>query len=112
MHHPPLLPRLSWATVQQENSRWHEAIVNCKRSGSRYKIPAPWLPTGHANGFSIVPLDSAKELWTEGRAMRHCVASYDQRVAKGVCYIYSVRQGDERIATVELVRVNGQVRPA
>jgi hypothetical protein len=42
--------------------------------------------------------------------MRHCVGSYDRRVAKGVSYIYSVRQGDERIATVELVRSNGQVR--
>jgi hypothetical protein len=69
------------------------------------------LPTGHANGYSIVPLDSAKKLWEEGRAIHHCVGSYDRKVAKGLCYIYSVRQGDERIATVELVRVNGQVRP-
>jgi hypothetical protein len=105
-------PDMSWATVRRENNLWHEAIAKCKSSGSRYKIPAPWLPTGHANGFSIVPLDSAKKLWKEGRVMHHCVGSYDQRVAKGVCYIYSVRQGDKRIATVELVRVNGQVRPA
>jgi hypothetical protein len=105
-------PDMSWATVQRENNLWHEAVAKCKSSRSRYKIPAPWLPTGHANGFRIVPLDSAKKLWKEGRVMHHCVASYDRRVAKGVCYIYSVRQGDERIATVELVRINGQVRPA
>jgi hypothetical protein len=105
-------PDMSWATVQRENNLWHEAIAKCKSSRSRYKIPAPWLPTGHANGFRIVPLDSAKKLWKEGRAMHHCVASYDRRVAKGDCYIYGVRRGDERIATVELVRVNGQVRPA
>jgi hypothetical protein len=28
---------------------------------------------------------------------------YDRKVAKGVCYISSVRQGEKRIATVELV---------
>ena len=105
-------PDMSWATVQRENNLWHEAIAKCRSPRSRYKIPSPWLPTGHANGFSIVPLDSAEELWKEGRAMHHCVASYDRRVVKGVCYIYSVRQGDERIATVELIRINGQVRPA
>jgi len=105
-------PDMSWATVQRENSLWHEAIAKCKSSRSRYKIPAPWLPTGHANGFRIVPLDSAKKLWKEGSVMHHCVGSYDQRVAKGVCYIYSVRQGNERIATVELVRINGQIRSA
>jgi hypothetical protein len=34
--------------------------------------------------------------------MHHCVRSYDRRVAKGVCYI----------ATVELIRINGEVRSA
>jgi hypothetical protein len=105
-------PDMSWATVQRENNLWHEAIAKCRRSRSRFKIPAPWLPTGRANGYSIIPLDSAEKLWREGRAMDHCVASYDRRVAKGICYIYSIRQGDKRIATVELVRANGQVRPA
>jgi PcfJ-like protein len=104
-------PDMSWATVQRENSLWHEAIAKLRKTRSRYKIPPPWFPTGHANGYSIVPLDSAEELWKEGWAMHHCVGSYDRRVAKGVCYIYSVRQGDERIATVELVRINDQVRP-
>lgn len=105
-------PDMSWATVQRENNLWHQAIAKCRSTRSRYKIPAPWLPIGHANGYSIVPLDSAEELCKEGRAMHHCVASYDRRAAEGICYIYSVRQGDERIATVELVRINGQVRLA
>jgi PcfJ-like protein len=108
----PFSPDMSWATVQRENSLWHEAIAKCRKTRSRYRIPSAWLPTGHANGYSIVPLDSVEELWKEGRAMHHCISSYDRRVAKGICYIYSVRQGDKRIATVELVRINGQVRLA
>jgi hypothetical protein len=31
-------------------------------------------------------------------------------VAAGGCYIYSVRQGDNRVATVELVKKEGKVK--
>jgi hypothetical protein len=103
-------PDMSWATVQRENNLWHEAIANSEITRSHYNIPAPWLPTGHADGYSIVPLDNAEELWKEGRAMDHCVGTYDEKVAIGDCYVYSVRQGNQRIATVELVRSNGKVR--
>jgi hypothetical protein len=91
--------------------QFREAIAKCESPRSGYKIPAPWFPPGHVNGYSIVPLDSVEELWKEGRAMHHCVGTYDLKVAAGDCYIYSVRQGDERIATVELVRTDGQARP-
>jgi PcfJ-like protein len=56
-------------------------------------------------------LDSTEELWKEGRAMHNCVGSYDYRVVAGGCYIYSVRQGDNRVATVELIRKEGKVKP-
>jgi hypothetical protein len=49
-------PDMSWATVQRENNLWHEAIAKCRKARSRYKIPSPWLPAGHANGYSIVPI--------------------------------------------------------
>ena len=78
---------------------------------SKYKIPAPWCPAGQVNGYQIVPLDSTEELWKEGRAMHHCAGAYDYRVAAGKCYMYSVRQGDNRLATVELVRKQEKVKP-
>src|SRR5262245_25345629 len=40
-----------------------------------------------------------------------CAGSYDYRVAAGHCYLYSVRQGGNRVATVELVREQGNVKP-
>lgn len=58
-----------------------------------------------------MPLDSTEELYKEGRVMHHCAGSYDYRIAAGNCYIYSVRQGDNRVATVELVREHGKVQP-
>jgi PcfJ-like protein len=107
----PFSPDMSVNTVRTENELWHEAIAKRKAAKSNYKIPAPWYPAGQVNGYHIVPLDSTEELWKEGRAMHHCVGSYDCEVAAGNCYIYSVRQGDDRIATVELIREQGKVKP-
>ncbi len=107
----PFCLDMSVETVRTENKLWHEAIAKCDAAKSDYKIPAPWYPAGQVNGYEIVPLDSTDELWKEGRAMHHCAGSFDYRVAAGHCYIYSVRQGDNRIATVELVRKEGKVAP-
>jgi hypothetical protein len=107
----PFSPDMSVNTVRAENELWHEAIAKRKAAKSNYKIPAPWYPAGQVNGYQIVPLDSTEELWKEGRAMHHCAVAYDYRVAAGKCYMYSVRQGDNRLATVELVRKQGTVRP-
>ena len=107
----PFSPEMSLNTVRTENELWHEAIAMRKAAKSKYKIPAPWYPAGQVNGYQIVPLDSTEELWKEGQAMHHCAGSYDYRVAAGKCYMYSVRQGDNRLATVELVRKHGNVKP-
>ena len=107
----PFSPDMSVNTVRTENELWHEAIAKRKADKSNYKIPAPWCPAGQVNGYQIVPLESTEELWKEGRAMHHCAGAYDYRVAAGKCYMYSVRQGDNRLATVELVRKQGKVKP-
>jgi hypothetical protein len=107
----PFSPDMSVTTVRTENELWHEAIAKCKTAKSKYKIPAPWYPAGQVNGYEILPLATTEELWKEGRAMHHCAGSYDYRVAAGQCYMYSVRQGDNRVATVELVREHGKVKP-
>jgi PcfJ-like protein len=106
----PFSPDMSVETVRTENELWHEAIAKCEAVKSDYKIPAPWYPAGRIDGYQFVPLDSTEELWKEGRAMHHCAGSFDYRVAAGHCYIYSIRQGDTRVATVELVRKDGNVQ--
>ena len=47
-------------------------------------------------------LCSGEDIWLEGRAMHHCVSSYTQSVIAGNCRLFSVRRGDERLATFEL----------
>lgn len=62
------------------------------------------LPTELAiDGISIVALNSGAKLFEEGSAMRHCVASYADRVIKGRCRIYSLRDGERRLATAEFM---------
>jgi hypothetical protein len=107
----PFSPDMSVNTVRRENELWHDAIAKCDAAKSKFKIPPPWYPAAESNGYSIVPVDSAEELWKEGRVMHHCVGSYDYRVAAGNCYVYSVRQGDNRIATFELVKERDKVKP-
>lgn len=57
------------------------------------------------NGYIIFPLLSPDELYDEGKNMQHCVGSYTDRVAKGLCAIFSVRKSEDiskPLATIEL----------
>lgn len=53
-------------------------------------------------GYEVVPLLTAKSLIEEGILMSHCVGSYVPYVAHGECKIYSLRRGEQRIATMEV----------
>ena len=53
--------------------------------------------------FLFLPLTSTKDLVFEGRAMRNCVARYDESCAKGIYRVFSIRDLDEkRLATLGL----------
>jgi hypothetical protein len=56
--------------------------------------------------WTIRELLTSRELFLEGRVMRHCVATYDVKCAKKVTSIWSMqlenRQGRHRVVTIEL----------
>ncbi|HCN76842.1 MAG TPA: hypothetical protein DIT13_06565 [Verrucomicrobiales bacterium] len=52
--------------------------------------------------WTVKELVSNRELAEEGRAMRHCVASYARRCESGLCAVFSVRRGGIRVLTVEV----------
>lgn len=106
----PFSPDMSVATVKALSDEWHGAVATIEHKASNYRIPAPWYPSGQVDGYEIIAVDSAEGLWKEGQFMHHCVGSYDYRVSAGACHIYSVRRGDERLATVELALEGGVVR--
>ena len=56
----------------------------------------------HAHKWTFVELTSGEELYLEGKAMRHCVSSYDGRCASGYSAIVSLRYNGGRKVTIEL----------
>ena len=105
-------PRWSWDKAREEAEAWHRQIRRIKdhrnffrQYGLRYEdlIDYSPLPT-HASilGLDFVALQSGETLSEDGFVMHHCVASYAGQVIKGVSRIYSIRQGEKRLATLEI----------
>jgi hypothetical protein len=59
-----------------------------------------WLD--EETGLLFQPLTTSGELAEEGVVMRHCVGGYDQACIEGSSYIFGIRLGQERIATMEI----------
>jgi hypothetical protein len=112
----PFVPTMSLATVRDLSAEWHEALQK-KEDAKAVPFPEPWFPAAPlVNGYEIVPITNSADLYREGKAMHHCVGSYGHMVMAGNTYIYGTREGDKRIATVEIVRADdnkpklGQIR--
>jgi hypothetical protein len=128
----PFVPTMSVRTVRQLSAQWHEtqaalgdgenlgaALRRVARHHTLGPFPNPWFPAHTlTSGEEIVPIVNSEELIREGRAMHHCVVSYGHSIISEEAYIYSLRKGDRRIATIELRRdrsgkaVLGQIRGA
>jgi len=108
----PFVPSMSVRTVRELSAQWHETVAQAKESVAR-PFPAPWFPPAALiNGYAVVPITSSADLYREGKEMHHCVGSYAPDILTGHRYIYSVREGDKRIATFELVRNGNGAKPA
>lgn len=108
-------PRWTFAQARAAAERWHAALG---RQVAEQKVAqglgigftdavdyAPFLNEPvTVDGFEFVPLRSCEDLYLEGAAMRHCVASYSREVMAGTARIFSVRQDGRRVATLELGR--------
>lgn len=104
----PFCSDMSLNTVKRLNHEWHEAVAN-NMDGHDQAFPEPWCDGGVVGDFEVRPITNSAELYREGHTMHHCVGTYADRVRDGEAYIYSVRQSEDRVATVELVRDGQQV---
>jgi hypothetical protein len=114
----PFVPSMSVQTVRRLSNQWHEAVTRLN-AGEPMPFPEPWFqPHTLTDGERIIPLTNNVDLVCEGQAMHHCISRYVGNVLRGQTYIYSLRKGDQRIATIELWRDGtgkaklGQVRGA
>jgi hypothetical protein len=98
--HVGLLKR-SAARVLAYSEAWHVRF-------RRYQVPLPLrLPTCGVEGFDdgewrIREILRGDELLAEGRALRHCVATYAHRVQKQQSAIFSLRHCGVRRVTIEV----------
>jgi hypothetical protein len=98
---------------------WHGSLAKTSQP------KAQWSPSGIA-GFefvegaergdrlkiwTIIELLSAKALYDEGRAMKHCVASYSHSCANGTCSIWALEvETFEEKSKVLTLEVQNQTR--
>lgn len=96
-------PSLGWARARVLTQGW--------LARSEFAIfggPQDWaLARDEVEGFLFTPLATPEDIAAEGEAMAHCVASYAREVATGDCALWSVRRGEERVATLELATACG-----
>jgi len=115
---PPLQPNFSMAgrnanTLMEQVTRWHRELSKAKRPKNLYWAHSPIKDFKLEEGtgvnertWTIVELTSSASLFDEGRAMKHCVASYAESCASGRCSIWSLClyeiAGGRRRATIEV----------
>ncbi len=81
---------------------WFDRLLLDLTLADRKRGPGRYSKRRAANRYTLVPLLTARDLFEEGEAMNHCVATYASAVAQGHCKIFSVRRGGRRVATLEL----------
>jgi hypothetical protein len=104
--------KVTWGFLMNAQERWHveQQKQEFEKTGRGDQTWESALPE-HADGrFSATPLASSRELFDEGRAMRHCVFSYADRCLSGQDRIVSIRSGEKRVATLELVALDAKGR--
>ncbi|MCX5516258.1 hypothetical protein C3941_25355 [Kaistia algarum] len=111
---PPgsLNPRWTMGAALAAVDRWHGELgkrrdeeVFLAANGIGFEDPIDYghLPDRRAvASFEFVALRSGLDLFTEGAAMRHCVSTYSRKVVAGQSFIYSIRHGERRVATLEV----------
>ncbi len=99
------------ASVLREARLWEPPAPE---PGVPPKPVAPYRASGFRGGEFVLEGESGPTRWTigelrswralfwEGRKMRHCVATYAQRVRSGRCSIWSLRRDGSRMLTVEV----------
>lgn len=115
---PPPQPNLSMKGRSLESllravERWHRELGRGRASALEWEPSGvgelEWetgTPGKTLRVWRIRELLSGRELHAEGRAMRHCVASYAQACARGSCSIWTVElhafEGVSKRLTIEL----------
>lgn len=97
----PWTTEMSFAKALEATRSW---FVRCLSDycNDDQGVTGRWFVAQRCSGFRIVPLRTPTELTEEGNRMCHCVGDYANQVMTGACLIYSVRRGNDHVATMEV----------
>ncbi|MEZ5775538.1 MAG: hypothetical protein R3D33_12765 [Hyphomicrobiaceae bacterium] len=92
-------PGLGFRKALEEAEAWKRRVDLAIAIGEG--ISDAWYPEGEVNGFRFVPLQTLDDFLAEAAAMDNCLDQYGTKVGMRATRIFSVRQGERRIADVE-----------
>ncbi len=109
--------RASWDWFMMKQAEWHrdfqerlriqreryDAERKAREAARKHKWESLIEPF-ERNGYTVTPLLTTEELTEEGKEMHHCVAGYSASCEDGLSRIFSIKQGEKRVSTLELVK--------
>lgn len=99
-------------TLIRQMEAWHRRLGKEKQKG-----PGEWKPSGfypleivtEKTVATIKEITKLNDLIAEGRAMKHCVASYSYSCSQGRCSIWSLEVDGTKQLTIEVLNNSRQV---
>ena len=89
---------------------WYGHVMTDLTRADLKRGPGRYSRRRRGQGYEMVPLRTAAELVEEGQIMDNCVGTYAGMVAARECFIFSVRRGAQRVATLEVRWHGGRPR--
>ncbi|MBU2501638.1 PcfJ domain-containing protein, partial [bacterium] len=104
----------TYGSLKRAMEQWHRETADLRRIGVKVFTPsgfaeATWRKTIKVHGrlvaeelWTFQEILTARDLFDEGTAMRHCVAAYALYIGYGHCSIWSLRMNGNRKLTIEV----------
>lgn len=95
--------KMTWPMLWRRQQHWHDALLQAQK-GQHYRYTWTSALGPFTDGtYTALPLTNGGDLWEEGKVMHHCVSDYAKDCKRGTHRIFSIRKGEQRLGTLELV---------
>lgn len=100
-----LLKGATWRSLQRRSDHWHRSIIIHVDPDRDLRWTA-LLPNFEADGYTAQELNTGRLLAEEGLEQKHCIGTYVNACVSGSTRVFSIRQNQRRVATLELQRTS------
>jgi hypothetical protein len=104
IHLDPNQMKASWAWFMRRQQEWHQEILKKQKDRITQQVWDSCITEFDYKGYHIVPLNSAHDLFDEGKDMHHCVGDYAKSCLSDRSRIFSIRKDGVKVATLELTK--------